>query len=165
MEALYGPRRVLRGRVGSCCDLHEIAYPHQVVDRRGEGEQPADPPHPTEFDLPQLPHCLQPAEDLFDPFALLLTNRVAGVPRVPAINGTRPPRRVLGHTGRDLQRPQILHELLRAGVFVAPHRHTLSDRALTDQGQLCLPFRRTGRRSEARIHNQAMSILHQHMSQ
>ena len=49
VEARCGPRRALRVRVGSCGGLHEIADPHQVVNRRGEGEEPADPSHPTEF--------------------------------------------------------------------------------------------------------------------
>ena len=79
---------MLRGHVGSCGGLHEIAHPHQVEDRRGKGKEPADPPHPTACDLPQQPHGLQPAEDLFDPFALLLTHGVAGMAGGPSINRT-----------------------------------------------------------------------------
>src|SRR5450759_2855788 len=83
-----GSRCARRNRVGSCCGLHEIAHPHQVVHGRGEGEQPANPLHATEFYFAQQPHCLQPAEDLFNTFALLQTERVAEVPHGPAINGT-----------------------------------------------------------------------------
>lgn len=36
--------RALPSAVRSCYGLHEIAYPPQVVDRRREGEEPANPP-------------------------------------------------------------------------------------------------------------------------
>ena len=108
VEARCGPRSARRNRIGSWGSLHEIADPHQAVHGGSEGEQPADPSHTTEFDLPQDPHCFRPAENLFDPFALLLTDRIAGMSRGPAINRTGTVRRVLGHMGCDLQRPQIL---------------------------------------------------------
>ena len=95
-ETRWGPLRTRRGFVGACGNLHEVMDPYQVKHRCREGEEPAHPPHAAELDLTEQPHGLQPAEDLFDPFALLLTDGVARVPRGPAINGTRPSRRVLG---------------------------------------------------------------------
>ena len=44
----------------------------------------------------------------------------------PSINRTGTVCRVLGHMGRDLQRPQILDERLRVVVLVTSHRHPLS---------------------------------------
>ena len=165
VEVRWRPWCARRNPVGSCRGLHEIAHPHQVVHGRGEGEQPADPLEATEFDFAQQPHRLQPPEDLFDPFALLLTHGVAGMAGGPSINGTGTVRRVLGHMGRDLHRPQILDERVRVVVFVAPQRHTLSARALADHCQRRLPLRRTGRLGEARIHDQSMPVLHQDMTQ
>src|SRR5581483_3934820 len=66
---------------------------------------------------------------------------------------------------RDLQRPPIVDERLRVVVLVPSHRHSLSARALADQGQRRLPFRRAGRLGEARVHHQSMTVLHQHMPQ
>jgi hypothetical protein len=102
VDAPWEPRCAPRSRVGSCGALHQIAHSRQVVRGSREGDEPAGPPDPTECDLPQQPHCVQPAEHLLGPFALLLTDRVAGVSRGPAINRTGPVRRVLGHRGRDL---------------------------------------------------------------
>ena len=59
----------------------QITHAHKVVHGGGEGEQPAHSPHATEFDLAQQSHGFQPAEDLFDPFALLLAG---GILRVTA---------------------------------------------------------------------------------
>ena len=78
MESRCGPRSARRNRIGLWGSLHEIAYLHQVVYGGSEGEQPADPSHATEFDLLQQPHCFQLAENLFDPFALLLTDSEPG---------------------------------------------------------------------------------------
>ena len=75
----FEPLGAPRSRVGSCRGLHEIADPDQVVDCRGEREQPDDPPDVAELDLAAVAHRLQPAEDLFDPFAFLLTHGVAGM--------------------------------------------------------------------------------------
>jgi len=57
-----------------------------------------------------------------DPFALLLTHAVASVSRGPAINRAGTVRRMLGHMGRNVHRPQILDELLGVIVLVAPQR-------------------------------------------
>ncbi len=96
-----GPSRLMRRPPRDCACA-------PGCNGRREGEHPADPPQPTESELPQQPHGLQPAEDLFDPFALLLTDRVSRVSRGAAIDRTAPVRRVLGHMRRDVQPPQML---------------------------------------------------------
>jgi hypothetical protein len=98
----------------------EIAHPHQVIDRCGEGEEPADSWHGPMFHVTEQPHGLHPAKDLFDAFAVLLTDRVTSVSRGPTVNRTGPVRRVLGHMGRDLPGPQILHERLGVVILIAP---------------------------------------------
>ena len=115
-----GPWCARRDLVGSCRSFHEIAHPHQVVHGRCEGEQPADSLHTAQFDLPDQPDRLQPAEDLFDPFPLLLTHGIAGMAGGPSINRTGTVDRVLGHMGRDLQCPQILDERLRSSCRRPP---------------------------------------------
>ena len=163
VEARCGPRCVRRGLVGSCGGLHEIAHPHQVVHSRGEGEQPADSLHATEFDFAQQPDRLQPSEDLFDPFPLLLTHGVARMAGGPFINRTGTVCRVLGHMGRHLPRPQILDELVCVIVLIPTQRDPACGGPGVQQGDRRLPFRRAGRRGEARVHDQSMPILHQHM--
>jgi hypothetical protein len=121
-KARCGPRGRWRHRVGSCRGLHERPHPHQVVDGCREGEQPADSRHAPEFDLAQQSHRLQPAEDFFHPFALLLMHSIAGVPRGPAINRTGTVCRMLGHMGHDLHRLQILDELMGVIVLIALQR-------------------------------------------
>lgn len=96
---------MLRNRVGSGRGLHERAQRHRVVDSCREGEQPADLLHAPELDLAQQSHRLQPTEDLFHPFVLLLTDGIAGVPCGLAINRTGTVGRMLGHMRLDLHRP------------------------------------------------------------
>jgi hypothetical protein len=69
--------------------------------------------------LVQHPDRLQPANDLFYPFPFLLTNRVAGMSRRPAITHTHTVSRVLYRMEHDLLSLQILDERLRSVVFIA----------------------------------------------
>jgi hypothetical protein len=59
----------------------QVADSHQVVNRQRKGEHPADPRDAAMASLAQASNGLEPTEDLFDPFALALTNRVAGMAR------------------------------------------------------------------------------------
>ncbi len=60
-----------------CGCRQQIAHSHQVVDRQSKGEHPAHPCDSTMTSLAQSGDSFEPAEDLFDPFALALTYRVA----------------------------------------------------------------------------------------
>ena len=57
----------------SCGSGQQVAHSHQVVDRQGEGEHPLDSSHSAVTGLAQTGDGLEPAEDLLDPFALVLT--------------------------------------------------------------------------------------------
>ena len=73
-----------------------LQHPHQAVCGRGEGEEPADPPHTTEFDLAQQPDRLQPSEDLFDTRTLVqLGLRIS----CQSMRGIRPALATETHTG------------------------------------------------------------------
>ena len=86
----------------SCRHLGQIADPHQVVNRRREGEHPAHAQDATVAGLPHQTHGLQPPEDLFDPLALFLTLGVSGVACRPTVDGARTPRGVLRQVRRDV---------------------------------------------------------------
>src|SRR4029450_1580137 len=70
----------------SSCLHRQISYPNQVVGRGGEGEHPSDLCESPMSCLPHQPHGLQPTEDLLDPFALPLAQKVSGVPGRPSID-------------------------------------------------------------------------------
>src|SRR5260370_12364524 len=57
----------------------QIAHPDQVVGRQREGEYPSNPFQTAVASLAQAADRLDPTEDLLDSFALLLTNRIAGM--------------------------------------------------------------------------------------
>ncbi len=153
-----------QGFARSCRSLHQIADAHQIVHRPGKGEHPADSPHTTELDLAQQPYGFQPAEDLFNPFPFLLTDRLAGVPRGRAINRPGTVRRMLGHMRRDLPRPQILNELVGVIVLLAAQRDASGGGLGLDQGHRLLPLRRPGCRRHRGVDDQAVPVLHQHMA-
>src|SRR5947199_9958179 len=80
----------------SCRTLRQVPDAHQVVDRQAEDEHPPDAPAAAMARLPKQADGLEPAEDLFDPLALLLTHLVAGVARGAPIDRARTVRRCSG---------------------------------------------------------------------
>src|SRR4029453_9951074 len=60
------------------CRACQVANPNQVVHRQGEGEHPPHTPHAAMAGLAKQAEGLGPAEDLCNPFALLLTDAIAG---------------------------------------------------------------------------------------
>jgi hypothetical protein len=98
----------------------QIPNPNQVVHGQGKGEHPAHAPHAAMARLTKQADGLGPAEDLFHPFALLLTDRIAGMARRPLIDGTATVGGVLGHVRRDLLRAQGGDEAGRSYPLSAP---------------------------------------------
>ena len=81
----------------------QVTYSHQIVRRGGEGEHPAHPVLASVPSLPEIPHRLHPAEDLFHPFSQALTD---GVPRMAGgapVNGGLSAVAVLGYVGHSLR--------------------------------------------------------------
>src|SRR5690242_11095929 len=83
-ETIWGGRRLgrlapsLRQLAGPSCGCEEqVAHPDQVVDGQRKGEHPINLGDATMTSFAQAPDGLEPAVDLFDSFALLLTNGVA----------------------------------------------------------------------------------------
>ena len=87
------------------------------------------------------------------------------MPRGSPIDGTGAVRVCWATCGVTFSRPQILHERLRVIVLVAAQRDHAVGRGACGPGPRRLPLRRSGRRGEARIHDQAVPVLHQHMPQ
>src|SRR5215467_15257937 len=88
-------------RAARSCGLGQhIANADQVVDRGGEGEQPADAPDAPVPRLAEQRDGLQPAEDLFDAFAHPLAYGVARMPGGALIDRTAAVRGVLCHVRR-----------------------------------------------------------------
>src|SRR6516165_1715463 len=80
--------------------------------------------------LAQSRHGLEPAEDLFDPFALVLTDRVAGMTGGAGIDSAVGfARDVRG----DLMVTQFLNELLAVITLVRTQGHTAGARDLFHQ--------------------------------
>src|SRR5229473_2182230 len=101
-----------RRRAHYSLNRHQLSHSHQVVSGRREDE---DPVHACGAAMPQLAqqaYRLQPTEDLFDPFALLLTNLITLVARRPSIDSRLAIGVVLGHVWGHLQFAQVLHEIM-----------------------------------------------------
>lgn len=92
---------------------------HQVIRRRGESETPADTRHTAELDFAEQSYGLQPAADLFDPFACLFTDRqspgVAWSDRQWYSSAASGTGRHAGH----LSLPQCVHERDDGIVLIA----------------------------------------------
>src|SRR5438874_3231554 len=98
----------------------EVADPDQVVDRRREGERPADPAHAPMPGLPEQRDRLQPAEDLLHQLAFLLADRVARMPSGAAVDGTATVRGVLRDVRGDALGPELGDAVVGVVAFVCP---------------------------------------------
>jgi hypothetical protein len=110
----------------SCGRGGEVPYPHQVVDGRGEGEIPVHPGQPSVAHLSRHAHCLQPAEDLLDPFSQPLAHSVSEVPGRTTIDGAVAD--LLSHVRRHVMLPQFLHEPLHVVALVSAAGRAQLDR-------------------------------------
>src|SRR6266850_3068157 len=145
----------------SCRLRRQVADPDQVVDGHSEDEHPADSLRPPMARLAEQAGRLEPAEDLLDELPLSLAHDVAGVARGAAIDRTRTIRGVLGHVRRHLQPAQTSHEIPGVIPFVGAQRDPAGAREGGGHGErrLSLGVPRCG--CQARIHRQAMTVLHQ----
>src|SRR5438552_6610251 len=91
----------------------EVPNADQVVRREPEEKHPADPRAPAMTRLTQQRDGLEPAEDLLDPFARTLAQRVAGMACRPRVDRAAAVRGVLRDVGRDAERAQQGHAVAR----------------------------------------------------
>src|SRR5438876_8758433 len=104
------------------CSLHrhQLPHSHQVVSRSRKDKDPVHECGAAMAQLAQQADRLQPAEDLLNPFALLLTNLIAGMTRGASVDGRLAISVVLGHVWRHLPLAQFLHEVMGVVVFAPP---------------------------------------------
>src|SRR6266404_6362318 len=76
---LFRGNRFPRHQAHYCLHRHKFPHSYQVVSRSGEDKDPVHPRGAAMAQFAQQAHRLQPAEDLFDPFALLLTDLITAV--------------------------------------------------------------------------------------
>ena len=124
----------------------QVSDPDQVVSR---GRELEDPTHQLQASVPcltQQPDSLQPAEDLFDSFAFLLTNCIARMTGRAAINGTTAaPLVVLRDVWSHAPFTQIGNELFRVISLIGRQSHPFTGLAQQRQRRRALS-RTTGRR-------------------
>src|SRR5262245_23412976 len=73
--------------LASCGDRAEVPQAHQIVDRHGEGEHPADAVAAAMPRLAKQPDRLEPSEHFLDPLAEALAHTVARVASRPRVEG------------------------------------------------------------------------------
>src|SRR5205814_10431035 len=112
VSLLYRGNRYSLHQAQYCLHHHKFPQSYQVVTRSGEDKDPGHPRGAAMAKFAQQPHRLQPAEDLFDPFALLLTDLITAVTGGATINGRAAISVVLGHVPRHLPFAQVFHALM-----------------------------------------------------
>src|SRR5450759_3784594 len=70
-----------------CLHGHQFPHSYQVVSGGREDEDPVDAFGAAMAQFAQQADRLQPAEDLFDPFALLLTDLITRMPGGASVDG------------------------------------------------------------------------------
>src|SRR5206468_7671704 len=152
------------GPVASYRVSFQIPDAHQVVDRQAEHEHPADAPPTAVARLPHQSDRLEPAEDLFDPLALLLTHLVAGVARGASIDRTRTVRGVLGHVRGHPEHAQGPDEVATVIGFIRRQSDPPGQRHRPDHFEGSSALTVAVRWSEAAVDCEAVAILHQHVA-
>src|SRR5216684_8484179 len=110
--------------------------------------------------LTQPAYGLDPAEDLFDPFALALTDRVPRMASGALVNDTGLFAREMW---RDPMLAHFLNQLFAVIAFVGTQGDPMPARNLLYHRQRRLWFGPSGSLSYAAVDRQPMAILHQHM--
>src|SRR5829696_1281469 len=80
----------------------QVSDSDQVIGSGSELEDPTDQPHAAVSGLAQQANSLQPTEDFFHSFALLLTNFITRMTSGPLIDRASSSLVVLGHVRRHL---------------------------------------------------------------
>src|SRR5258708_8718199 len=142
----------------------QLSHSDQVVNGYRENENRADAFRSSVAQLAHRPNSLHPPEDLFDSFALLLTDLITLMPRRPSVNSRLAVGIVLGHVRRHLQLAHIIHELFRVIVLVSTQRHSPVPADLLSESHPRFPFGRPRRLRHAGKDRKPIPILHQDMA-
>jgi len=135
------PKRSETLRRQDSSNRRQISDSYQIVSRSRELKDPTYQPETAMARLPQEPHGLQPTEDLFDSFALVLTDCIARMTSRALVNRTAAaPLVVLGDVRSHASLAQVSHEAVRVISFVGRQGHPLF--RLAQQGQRRFAFGR-----------------------
>src|SRR5713226_5335949 len=158
------PRAVLLGNYhsapGSGGRARQITQPHQIVGGQCEGKHPPDASHTAMASLTQAGDGFEPAEDFFDPFTFLLTDRVARMTSGAVIDDAGGLARKMGSY---LVVAQLLHKLLAVIAFVGPECDPVLARNLFHHRARGLRLSPTVGRGHLAIDRDTVAILHQHV--
>jgi hypothetical protein len=129
-EHLYGGRcatfacllkQLERVRRSSLRRRGQVSDSHQVVSGRRKLKDPTHYRQTSMARLAQQADGLQPAEDLFNSFALALTNGITRVPgRALIYRATAPALSVLRHMWRHASGAQLRDKALRVITLIGP---------------------------------------------
>src|SRR5713226_3531425 len=148
-------------RDDSCWCRRQVAHSDQVVGRQCQAEHPSDPRDPAMAGLTQPAYGLDPAKDLFHPFALALAKRVAGMVSGTLVDDTG----LLARKMRgDPMLAHFLHQRFAVVAFVGTQRDPAPARKLLYHRQRRLWFGASARFGDAAVDCQPVTILHQHMA-
>ncbi len=143
----------------------QIAHPNQVVDGRRKLKHPVHSPLTSDPHLAHQPDRLQPAEDLFHPFSLALTDPIPGMPRRSSVEGASAPRLVLGYMRCDVHPSEFFDKLARVVSPIGSQRDPLPGRNPGHHPDCRLSLLRAPGHRHSTIHRQSVPVLHQHMAQ
>src|SRR6202167_6068648 len=147
----------------SCIHRSQIPDSYQIVCGGRQREHPSHQLNSSMTQLSHPSHSFHPAEDLFYPIALLLANRITGVPRRPSVNGTPTSLIVLRHVRRDVHVPCLGHEVFGVICLVGSYRDRLIPWHLLHHDQRRIPLRCAIGLQQLYLGHQSVSVLHQHM--
>src|SRR6267154_4888030 len=108
------------GLAASCWRRCQLRHAQQVVGGGGQRRMQCDARGADEARLAQPAVSLEPTEDLFDPLAFALTDRVARVPRGSRIQARRAPALNPRHVRSDAALAAAGDELAHAVALVGP---------------------------------------------
>src|SRR3989338_4435938 len=142
----------------------QIPNANQVVDRRAEGEHPADS---VDSPVPGLAHKtygLEPPEDLLHPLARPLAERVARMPRGPAVDGTASPAPgVLRHVRAYPDLTERAHTLPVVEILVHPQGLSMRAGQFLRHANRRFRLRSSACLRQPGVHHKPMPVLHAHM--
>src|SRR5712692_11877282 len=147
--------------VVSSADVAERQLPPAASAPENAGEERvAMLDHAAMTGLTQAGHGLEPAEDFFDPFTFLLTDRVARMTSGAVIDDAGGLARKMGS---DLVVAQCLHKLLAVIAFVGPERDPLLPRNFFHHCDRGLALGPAVGRGHLAIDRDTVAVLHQHV--
>src|SRR5882672_12088827 len=117
------------GLAASCWRRRQLRHAQQVVGGGSQRRMQCDARGADEARLAQPAVGLGPTEDLFDPLAFALTDRVASVPRGSCIQARAAPARGARHVRGDAALAATDDEFAHAVALICPNQDSMQARS------------------------------------